>query len=131
MDCRILKIALDTPLDTEFDYRWRKTNEVEPLPEVGQFALVPFGRREVVGLIVAVQEASSYAAEKIRDVIAVRSQLSPLSPQWFALCRFAADYYQRPLGEVVIPCNPKNLRAIKQLALDKAVKKSVLFISCA
>ena len=123
MDCRILKIALDTPLDTEFDYRWRKTNEVEPLPEVGQFALVPFGRREVVGLIVAVQEASSYAAEKIRDVIAVRSQLSPLSPQWFALCRFAADYYQRPLGEVVIPCTPKNLRAIKQLALDKAVKK--------
>lgn len=124
MDCRILKIALDTPLDTEFDYRWRKSSETEPLPQAGQFALVPFGRREVVGLILAVQEASTYAADKIREVIAVRSQLSPLSPQWLALCRFAADYYQRPLGEVVIPCTPKNLRAIKQLALDKAVKKT-------
>lgn len=123
MDCRILKIALDTPLDTEFDYRWRKSTEVEPLPQVGQFALVPFGHREVVGLILAVHDTSTLAADKIRDVIAVRSQLSPLSDHWLALCRFAADYYQRPLGEVVIPCTPKNLRAIKQLALDKAVKK--------
>ena len=123
MECRILKIALDTPLDTEFDYRWIKSSEVETLPQVGQFALVPFGHREVVGLILAVQDASTIAADKIRDVIAIRTQLSPLSTQWLALCRFAADYYQRPLGEVVIPCTPKNLRAIKQLALDKAVNK--------
>jgi primosomal protein N' (replication factor Y) len=90
---------------------------------MGQFAVVPFGRREVVGLILGVMDASDVPADKIRDVIAVRTQLSPLSGQWLALCRFAADYYQRPLGEVALPCSPKNLRAIKHLALDKAVKK--------
>ena len=123
MHCRILQIALDTPLDTTFDYQWISPAEGAPLPQVGQFALVPFGRREVVGLILAVKEDSAVPADKIRDVIAVRSQLTPLSPAWLALCEFAADYYQRPVGEVVIPCSPKNLRALTNLALDKALKK--------
>jgi len=120
---RIVKVALDTPLDTAFDYRWIKSDDAEPIPQVGQFVLVPFGRREVVGLILAVQEASDLAEDKIRDVIAVRSQLAPLSSKWLELCYFAADYYQRPVGEVVIPCSPKNLRALKNTALDKAIKK--------
>ena len=123
MHCRILQIALDTPLDTTFDYQWISPAEGAPLPQVGQFALVPFGRREVVGLILAVKEDSAVPADKIRDIIAVRSQLTPLSPAWLALCEFAADYYQRPVGEVVIPCSPKNLRALTNLALDKALKK--------
>lgn len=123
MERRIVKVALDTPLDTAFDYRWIKSDDAEPIPQVGQFVLVPFGRREVVGLILAVQEASDLAEDKIRDVIAVRSQLAPLSSKWLELCYFAADYYQRPVGEVVIPCSPKNLRALKNTALDKAIKK--------
>ena len=123
MNCRILQIALDTPLDTTFDYQWISPAEGAPLPQVGQFALVPFGKREVVGLILAVKEDSAVSADKTRDVIAVRSQLAPLSPAWLALCEFAADYYQRPVGEVVIPCSPKNLRSLTNLALDKALKK--------
>jgi primosomal protein N' (replication factor Y) (superfamily II helicase) len=53
----------------------------------------------------------------------VRHQLLPLSPQWLALCRFAADYYQRPLGEVTLPGLPKNLRALTTVALDRGLKK--------
>jgi primosomal protein N' (replication factor Y) len=48
----ILQIALDTPLNSVFDYRWACEPGSEP--QVGQLALVNFGRREVVGLIVAV-----------------------------------------------------------------------------
>lgn len=123
MSCRILKIALDTPLDTAFDYRWVKPSVTEDLPKVGQFALVPFGRREVIGLILSVHTSTDVPSDKLRDVIAVRSQLSPLSAAWIELCRFAAEYYQRPVGEVVIPSCPKNLRVIKPTALDKALKK--------
>lgn len=124
MDYRILRIALDTPLDSEFDYRWTSAEENTPIPQPGQFALVPFGRREIVGCILSVHDTSDVAPEKLRDVIAVRSQLSPLSAEWIALCNFAADYYQRPLGEVVLPACPKNLRALKSTALDKALKKT-------
>mgnify|MGYP001208067173 CR=1 FL=1 len=123
MSGRIVKIALDSPLDMEFDYRWQATAADDQYPQVGQLALVPFGRREVVGVVTAVGDASDYDAAKLRDVIALRTQLAPLPPEWMALCRFAADYYQRPLGEVMLPCLPKGLRNESTVALDRALKK--------
>ena len=116
-------MALDTPLAIEFDYRWQPESADDPPPTVGQLAQVPFGRREVMGLIIAIHESSDYAPEKIRDITAIRYQLPALSTHWIALSRFAAEYYQRPLGEVVLPCLPKNLRALKSTALDSALKK--------
>lgn len=122
MEHRILKIALDTPLDFCFDYRWvGAAGSSLPLP--GQLALVPFGRREVAGVIIAVTETTDVPPDKLKDVLAIRAQLAPLSNAWLALCGFAADYYQRPLGEVMVPGLPKNLRAAKTTSLDRALKK--------
>ena len=122
MEQRILQIVLDAPLDRSFDYRWLGADG-QVLPQIGQLAIVPFGRREVAGLIVGVVGQTEVPSDKLKDVIAVRSQLPPLSAQWLALCAFAADYYQRPLGEVALPGLPKNLRALTATALDRAVKK--------
>ncbi|WP_293776078.1 primosomal protein N' [uncultured Oxalicibacterium sp.] len=121
MDARILQIALDTPLDNSFDYLWQPVDGV--VPQVGQLALVPFGRRETVGLIIGMSQESDVPREKLKAALAVRSQMPPLSAQWLDLCAFAADYYQRPLGEVALPGLPKNLRGIKTTSLDKALKK--------
>jgi primosomal protein N' (replication factor Y) len=117
----ILRIAIDTPLNSLFDYGW--PHEEGTTPEVGQLALVSFGRREVVGLIVEIAQETEVPADKLKNALAVRSQLSPLSPQWLALAGFAADYYQRPLGEVALPGVPKNLRVPTTVALDRALKK--------
>jgi primosomal protein N' (replication factor Y) len=122
----IIRVALDTPLDFCFDYRWCPQANAAEAPAaalVGQLALVPFGRREVVGLIVAVDVDTEVPDGKLKDVLAIRCQLAPLSPQWQALCAFAADYYQRPLGEVALPGLPKNLRVLKTTMLDRALKK--------
>jgi primosomal protein N' (replication factor Y) len=116
-----LQIALDTPLDSLFDYRWACEPGSEP--RVGQLVLVNFGRREAVGLIVAVKHETDVPADKLKDALAVRSQLSPLPDRWIALARFAADYYHRPLGEVALPGLPKNLRLSTTVALDRALKK--------
>lgn len=125
----IIKLALDTPLAIEFDYRWQPKSADEQAPKIGQLAQVPFGRREVIGLITGVQNASDYAPEKIRDITAIRRQLPPLSDHWINLSRFAADYYQRPVGEVVLPCLPKNLRVLNTTALDTALKKVATIIT--
>jgi len=117
----ILQIALDTPLNSVFDYGW--PHEEGALPQVGQLALVSFGRREAMGLIVAVKHETEVPPEKLKDALAVRSQLAPLSREWLALAAFAADYYQRPLGEVALPGLPKNLRVPTTVALDRALKK--------
>ena len=85
--------------------------------------MVPFGPREVVGLIVGILEETDVPEEKLKAALAVRSQLAPLLPQWLALAGFAAEYYQRPLGEVALPGLPKNLRVTSTVALDRAIKK--------
>ncbi|MDN4037001.1 primosomal protein N' [Massilia sp. YIM B02443] len=117
----ILEVVLDTPLNSSFDYRWPCEPGQEPVP--GQLALVSFARREIMALIVAVKQHTEVPPEKLKDALAVRSQLSPLPERWIALARFAAEYYQRPLGEVALPGLPKNLRVPKTVALDRALKK--------
>ena len=121
----ILQLALDTPLNSCFDYRWPGLPQDQPAdrPQVGQLALVNFANREIMGLIVAVKDDTDVPVDKLKDALAVRSQLAPLSQQWLALAAFAADYYQRPLGEVALPGLPKNLRASSTVALDRALKK--------
>jgi len=116
-----LEVVIDTPLNSSFDYRWPCQPGDEPLP--GQLALVSFARREVMALIVAVKSTSDVPPEKLKDALAVRSELAPLSGRWLALARFAAEYYQRPLGEVALPGLPKNLRVPKTVALGRALKK--------
>lgn len=116
-----LEVVIDTPLNSSFDYRWPCQPGDEPLP--GQLALVSFARREVMALIVAVKSTSDVPPEKLKDALAVRGELAPLSGRWLALARFAAEYYQRPLGEVALPGLPKNLRVPKTVALGRALKK--------
>ena len=126
MEVIFLRVALDTPLDTSFDYRWTLSPQdgiAAPVPQAGQLVLVPFGRQEIVGLILDVLTTTAVPENKLRDAIAVRHDLTPLSPDWIALCQFAADYYQRPLGEVALPSLPKNLKVSKTVSLVRALKK--------
>ena len=118
----IVQVALDTPLDFTFDYRWIGEATDSELPKPGQLVLVPFGQREVVGLIVTVKQSSEVPSEKLRGVIAVQNLIEPLSDKWLEMCRFAASYYQRPLGEVALPCLPKNLRVSKPAAFARALE---------
>lgn len=123
MEHCILKVALDTPLESFFDYRWKLQQGADCRPSPGHLAIVPFGRREVVGIIVAIAEHSELPPEKLKDALAVHIQVPPLASAWLDLCRFAADYYHRPLGEVAVPGLPKNLRITKTTALDKALAR--------
>ena len=118
-----MSVALDAPLDTTFDYLWHAPSPDEPAPVPGQLVLVPFGRRKVVGMVVGTKKDSEIEPNKLRGVIQVRSQLPALNQQWLALCRFAAEYYQRPLGEIALPCLPKGMRTESTVALDRALKK--------
>ena len=129
-----LRVAIDAPLDTLFDYRFVLPKQTcdnddasNPLltvmPLIGQLVVVPFGRQELVGIIVEICESTQVPQDKIKDIIALRTELRPLQADWMALTQFAADYYQRPLGEVAIPSLPKNLKAIKTVSLQRSLKK--------
>jgi primosomal protein N' (replication factor Y) (superfamily II helicase) len=107
MTGRYVRVALDHPLDALYDYRY--TLDICE-PEPGMLVRVPFGRRDVVGLICEVNAHSDVPANKLRDVIEICAACPPLSAQWLDLAGFAADYYQRGLGEVALPALPQALR---------------------
>ena len=59
-----VRVALDHPIPTLFDYRC----PIQPLPQVGQMVQVPFGKRSVAGLVCEVTHASDVPAERLRNV---------------------------------------------------------------
>ena len=109
----ILKVAIDAPLDSTFDYRWLVQTGSESAPQVGQLVQVPFGRRMVIGMVTAVLSDTEVHADRLKDIVSVRDDIFPVTPEWLDLCAFAAGYYQRPLGEVAIPSLPKQLRTLR------------------
>ena len=101
-----VRVALDHPLPTLFDYRC----ETEAAPRPGTLVSVPFGKRMVVGLVCEVVAHSDVPEERLRSVDNLCTACPPLSAQWLELAAFAADYYQRGLGEVALPALPQALR---------------------
>jgi primosomal protein N' (replication factor Y) len=108
---QVLRVALDVPLATLFDYS--RPDELEA--SAGDRVVVPFGTRSRVGVVLEQVESSSVPASRLRPVTRVLHDAPRLPAQWLELMRFLAAYYQRPLGETVIGGLPPRLRSLKPL----------------
>jgi primosomal protein N' (replication factor Y) len=108
---RVLRVALDVPLATLFDY----ARPDELAIGAGDRVVVPFGTRARVGVVVEEAGASTISAARLKPVSRVLEDAPRLSPQWLEFMRFLAGYYQRPLGETVIGALPPRLRSLKPL----------------
>src|SRR5271170_3008562 len=110
----ILQIALDTPLRRIFDYRPPADFvEMEPsdAPRLGVRVRVPFGRQQLIGILVGVAAESSVASQKLRAAIDMVVAHPIVDPVTFDLLLWAAEYYHHPLGEVFAAALPASLRA--------------------
>jgi len=101
-----LQVALDVPLYGVFDYR-----SVVPVI-TGLRVIVPFGRRQLMGVVVACPDQPTLPPESIKSIERVIDDLPPLTSAWLDMAKFAAEYYQRPLGEVMLPVMPARLRSV-------------------
>ena len=106
-----VRVALDVPLHTLFDY---------VLPEgtrasIGDRVIVPFGARERLGVVVAIDSSSELPPQRLKRVAAVRDDAPPLPADWLKFMEFLSSYYQRPLGETLIAALPPRLRSVKPL----------------
>lgn len=77
--------------------------------------LVPFGRRQQVGLVLGHSNESSLPTGKIRRCDAVIDESPLLAAADLRLIRFTSDYYHHPIGEVVAAALPALLRQGKAL----------------
>ncbi len=107
----ILQIALDTPLRRIFDYRPPAHWQGMAAPPLGVRVRVPFGRRQLIGILVGVAGESAVAAPKLKAALDILDERPVVDPVTFDLLRWAADYYHHPLGEVFAAALPVSLRA--------------------
>ncbi len=109
---RIIKVAVNVPLSRLFDYRAPADG---PAPVIGARVLVPFGRRQVVGVVMATSAQSDVPANKLKRTARVLDGSPLLSASDLWLIRFTSDYYHHPIGEVVSAALPAALRQGKAL----------------
>jgi primosomal protein N' (replication factor Y) len=77
--------------------------------------LVPFGRRQQVGLVLGHSNESSLPAGKIRHCSATIDESPLLAAADLRLIRFTSNYYHHPIGEVVAAALPALLRQGRDL----------------
>ena len=102
----ILRVALDLPLPREFDYSCDEATHAD----IGMRVLVPFGNKQVVGVIVGLADSSGVERGKLKHALRILRETPALPVEWLDLTRFCSDYYHRPLGEVMFNGLPRQLR---------------------
>ena len=108
----VLRLAIATPLRQYFDYLPPADTDPDTLArlEPGCRLLVPFGHRQVCGILVEKAGEASVAREKLREIDAILDRDSLISESVIKLCLWAADYYSHPVGEVLAAALPVTLR---------------------
>ncbi len=114
---QLVRVALDVPLPTLFDYIVEQNTEVMS----GQRVLVPFGRKQVLGVAMERVEHSDLSADRIKSVTKILDDVPPLPQELLTLLRFCSDYYHHPLGMTVLSALPTRLRAVEPITLKQSL----------
>ena len=105
----LIRVALDVPVDRLFDYRCD-----DRAVRVGARVLVPFGRRRLIGIVLARPEHSEVPKASLKHIIRVLDEQPLLGRADLRLLEFAADYYVHPLGAAVMMAIPATLRRVRR-----------------
>ena len=105
----ILRLALPSPLRRLFDYR-APAGVPHSALQPGMRLRVPFGRREMVGVLIELVEHSEVPADKLKPALELLDRASPLPAPLFKLCLWTAQYYQHSLGDTLSWALPVLLR---------------------
>lgn len=105
----ILRLALPSPLRRLFDYR-APAGIARSALQPGMRLRVPFGRREMIGILVEITDHSDVPEDRLKPAIALLDHEAPLPPALFKLCLWTAQYYQHSLGDTLSWALPVLLR---------------------
>jgi primosomal protein N' (replication factor Y) len=105
----ILRIAVPSPLYRSFDYLLPAGVEPHAL-QAGVRVRVPFGRRTVIGVLLAVTTESLVATHKLKHALAVLDTDPVLNSDVLSMVQWASDYYHHPIGDALTAALPVLLR---------------------
>ena len=110
----LLEVAVTLPLEQTLTYKasphlFGDGGEVEGAQVVGRRVLVPLGNRRVTGYVVGFARPEDADSRRLKEVLECLDD-RPLFPETLVgFYRWAADYYQYPLGLVLKSAMPAGL----------------------
>ena len=127
----VARIALDLPIATLFDFslpaevigateRTEATqaskSSADKLDDlIGRLAIVPFGPKKCVGVIVDITHATAVPLEKLKAVLHIQHELPAFSASDLALFRFCEGYYHQSFGQIALNAIPPGMRVPKSI----------------
>lgn len=105
----IVRVALNVPIDTLFDYRLPDATQ----QDIGRLVRVPFGRRRMVGVIMDCVHDTQVKPEQLKAVDEVIRTIPPLLTLLLKLFTFCNHYYHHPIGMIIMGCLPTTLPSAK------------------
>lgn len=112
---KIIKVALDIPLFSQFDYLADGvSNDV-----IGLRVAVPFGKKKLVGVILGIDSESELPRNRLKSIITLFRDIPPLDRDLLDLFSFCSDYYHHPIGSVVMNALPASLKSAKSVDLKQ------------
>jgi len=105
----ILRIAVPSPLYRSFDYLLPAGVEPQAL-QAGMRVRIPFGRRTVIGVLLAITTESPVATHKLKHALAVLDTDPVLDGDVLSMVEWASDYYHHPVGDALTAALPVLLR---------------------
>jgi len=109
----IIRVAVPSPLRRLFDYLAPANidkNQAEQELQPGCRVLVPFGRRQVTGLIIETSQQTEFDLNKLKPIDQLIDAEPLLPASLFKLFIWAANYYQQPIGDALFSTLPVLLR---------------------
>ncbi len=108
---QFFRVAIDTPLRRLFDYLpppalAARDSQLRP----GMRVRVPFGRRRLVGVVMAVSDTSDLPPERLKPILEVLDAAPALDASALELIQWAAEYYHHPVGQVLASALPRLMR---------------------
>lgn len=110
----IVNIAVPCPLRRSFDYLVAEPDGAAL--RIGQRVKVPFGRRELVGVVLKVMGGSEATVEGLKPLSGVLDVDPLITGRVFRLLEWCSGYYHHPIGEVFSAALPTLLRQGGELA---------------
>ena len=105
-----VRVALEVPVIGLFDYSVTDATDC-----LGRRAAVSFGRRTMVGIVVATDVVPAIDPSRIKPA-RILEDVPPLRAEWLALLGFCAAYYHHPLGNAVGAALPARLKSDKPIS---------------
>ena len=118
-----VEVALPVPMRQTFSYNVPES--VTPVPRKGMRVKVPFGRQQLIGLVIRTSDTCNLAPHQIKSILELLDD-EPLLPEpLYKLTAWAARYYFCSLGQMLSQALPVALRKGAAVCADTTTFWSV------